>query len=186
MAHFDFKIVVAGPFAAGKTTLIRAASDSPLVGTEAPTSGDEASVKATTTVGMEYGTLRVGGGNLTAELRLFGVPGQERFSFMWDIVASGMDGFFVLVDAQRPETWPESAKVAETFARLATVPTVVGINHRGDAIEPELLERITASVPVAHGRYVPFNVTKETDARDALVELLLEILEFDNHQGVAA
>ena len=128
-AAFDFKVVVAGPFAAGKTTLIQASSDIPLVGTEAPTSGPESSVKAMTTVGMEYGTLTFAGELFDAELRLYGVPGQDRFSFMWDIMAVGMDGLFILVDAGRPETWSESAAVARHFAGIAHTPTIIGVNH---------------------------------------------------------
>ena len=76
--QFDFKVVIAGPFAAGKTTMIAASADGPLVATEAPTSGDEAAVKAMTTVGMEYGTLR-------RESDLFTVELDERF----DVVVAG-------------------------------------------------------------------------------------------------
>ncbi|MCU1399422.1 MAG: hypothetical protein JWN62_2531, partial [Acidimicrobiales bacterium] len=51
-----FKILVTGPFAAGKTSLIQAISQSPVVTTEVHTSGEEASVKANTTVAMDFGT----------------------------------------------------------------------------------------------------------------------------------
>src|SRR5690349_7409502 len=105
---FEFKVVVAGPFASGKTTFISVISDSSVVGTEAPTSGEDASVKATTTVGMEYGTYEVTDGGLHVVLHLYGVPGQSRFEFMWDIVGEGMDGLLVIVDATDPSTWSEA------------------------------------------------------------------------------
>ena len=112
-ADHTFKVVVAGAFGVGKSTLIRAVSDAAVVGTEAPTSGSEATVKATTTVGMEYGTFTVGRGAGAVELRLYGLPGQERFRFMWDIVAVGADGVLLLVDATRPDTWEDAAAAAE-------------------------------------------------------------------------
>lgn len=184
-AAFDFKVVVAGPFAAGKTTLIQASSDIPLVGTEAPTSGPESSVKAMTTVGMEYGTLTFAGELFDAELRLYGVPGQDRFSFMWDIMAVGMDGLFILVDAGRPETWSESAAVARHFAGIAHTPTIIGVNHReGDPVD-DLLPNIASELNLGHTRLVPFNVMNRSESRDALVELLIEILHHEM-QGQAA
>lgn len=183
---FDFKVVVAGPFAAGKTTLIQASSDIPLVGTEAPTSGPESSVKDTTTVGMEYGTLRFAGAHFDAELRLYGVPGQARFSFMWDIMAIGMDGLFVIVDASRPETWAESATVARHFQQISPTPIVIGVNQRGGSDATDLLPDIENALALPVSRLVPFNVMNRSEARDALVELLVEILHHEATQGLAA
>ena len=180
---FDFKIVVAGPFAAGKTTLIEAGSDVPLVGTEAPTSGPEASVKAMTTVGMEYGTLTFAGSQFDAELRLYGVPGQERFSFMWDIMAVGMDGLFILVDAARPETWVESAAVAKHFANISRTPTVIGVNQRAGQDSGARLSDIESALDIPNAPIVAFNVTDQSEARDALVELLIEILYHEAPTG---
>lgn len=179
--QFDFKVVVAGPFAAGKTTMIAASADGPLVATEAPTSGEEAAVKAMTTVGMEYGTLRRETDLFTVELRLFGVPGQERFSFMWDIVSVGMDGLFILVDASRPETWAASQTIANYFTRSMHRPVVVGINQRTH--DPDILQQVKAVVGLPGAHYVVFNVTDKEQAQDALIDLLLVILA---HEETAA
>ncbi len=181
--HFDFKIVVAGPFAAGKTTMIAASADGPLVGTEAPTSGGEAAVKATTTVGMEYGTLAVASDSFSVELNLYGVPGQERFSFMWDIVGVGMDGLFLLVDADRPETWATSATMAAHFGALSSTPVVVGVNRA--STRPEVVEQVRHAVPVPGARYIGFEVIDPQDARNALLELLLHMLEQMNDEPAA-
>ena len=184
--QFDFKVVVAGPFAAGKTTMIAASADGPLVATEAPTSGEEAAVKAMTTVGMEYGTLRRETDMFTVELRLFGVPGQERFSFMWDIVSVGMDGLFILVDASRPETWATSKTIANYFTRSMRRPVVVGINQRTE--NPDILQQVQAVVGLPEARYVLFDVTDREQAQDALIDLLLAILahEETTDEGFAA
>jgi signal recognition particle receptor subunit beta len=170
----DFKVVIAGPFAAGKTTMIAAISDTPVVGTEQPTSGVEAGVKATTTVGMEYGTYTVADGDLVVNLSLYGVPGQERFSFMWDIVAEGLDGLVLLVDATKPETWGDAAAVGRHFARHRGCPLVIGVNRTADAaLVAEVAQRLALG-PAVH---LPCDPTDPASAREVLVELLLLVLD---------
>jgi signal recognition particle receptor subunit beta len=171
---FDFKVVVAGPFASGKTTFIQAISDIPVVGTEAPTSGNEAHVKATTTVGMEYGTFTTGGEGLEASLYLYGVPGQQRFEFMWDIVAQGMDGLLVMVDATAPDTWAEAAAVARHLQAHRDPPTVVAVNRAAD---PAIIDEVLAAVALDGAAYVACDVRDRGSAREVLVELLLLLLD---------
>lgn len=120
MDAIEFKFVVTGPFGAGKTTFISHISNVPVVGTEVATSGSEAEHKSTTTVGLEYGTFAVDAGDFDIRLLLYGTPGQRRFSFMWDVVSVGADGFLVLVDASRPDTWAEAEVVLRAF--LAKAP----------------------------------------------------------------
>lgn len=174
VAH-SFKIVVAGPFAAGKSTLIREISDTGVVGTEAPTSGPESLVKETTTVGTEFGTLTIGDDDDAVELLLHGLPGQERFRFMWDIVTVGADGFVLLVDAEQPGTWAETAAMADALHAQVDVPLVVGVNRARD--RPDLV----AEVGLALGRddllLFPCDVTDHFSARELVVELLLLVLD---------
>lgn len=174
VAH-SFKVVVAGSFAAGKSTLIREISDTGVVGTEAPTSGPEALVKETTTVGTEFGTLTIGDGEEAVELLLHGLPGQDRFRFMWDIVAIGADGFVLLVDAERPETWAETVAMADRLLVEIDAPLVVGVNRaRGR-------DDLVAAVQEAFGRddllLFPCDVTDHFSARELVVELLLLVLD---------
>jgi len=175
VAAHAFKVVVAGSFATGKSTLIREISDTEVVGTEAPTSGAEASVKGSTTVGMEYGTLLVGDGDQAVELSLFGVPGQERFRFLWDIVAAGADGFLLLVDAARPETWPETADMARRLSGHEGTPLVVGVNRvAGDA---DRFDEVVEALGVPHVVHVPCEVVDPRSAREALVTVLVLVLD---------
>ena len=96
-----------------------------------------------------------------------------------------MDGLFILVDASRPETWTESAAVARHFERIAQTPTIVGVNVRsGDSVD-DLLPEIESTMALSNARLVPFNVMDRNEARDALVELLIEILHHAT-QGQAA
>ncbi len=168
----DFKVVVAGPFASGKTTLIAAISDVAVAGTEQPTSGAEASVKATTTVGAEYGRYTLGDDVAEVHLHLHGVPGQERFSFMWDIAGEGRDGVVLVVDATDPSTWAEAGAVGRHLAS-GDVPLVVAANRAASATTLPTAE----ALGLDGATVVPCEVTDVDSARTVLVEVLLEVLD---------
>src|SRR5918996_5619606 len=128
------KIVVTGPFAAGKTTLIKTISEVAVVGTERDVTDDTKAVKARTTVAMDFGRITFGG-DLT--LFIFGTPGQRRFEVMWEILSEGMIGFILLVNAADERSIEESAHILETFRRYADVPYVVGVSHMDEVSEDD-------------------------------------------------
>jgi len=94
------KIIFTGPVGAGKTTAITAISDSAPISTEQAATDSSRDRKALTTVAMDYGSLRLDNGEM---LHLYGTPGQERFSFMWDLLLDGAIGVIILLDDANPE-----------------------------------------------------------------------------------
>ncbi len=94
------KILFAGPVGAGKTTAIASVSDTPVASTEASATDEVRERKASTTVAMDYGTLRI---DDALTIQLVGTPGQERFSFMWDILSMGAIGVVIMIDNARPD-----------------------------------------------------------------------------------
>ncbi len=127
------KIVVTGPFAAGKTTLIKTISEVAVVGTERDVSDDTKAIKQRTTVAMDFGRISFAE---DLSLFIFGTPGQRRFEVMWEILSEGMIGFILLVNANDERSIEEGAHILETFRQYADVPYVVGVSHldgAGDA-----------------------------------------------------
>ncbi len=121
------KMVVTGPFSAGKTQFIRSVSEIDVVSTERKISAEAERIKSTTTVAMDFGRITV---DEDLVLYLFGTPGQRRFDFMWEILSEGMLGFIVMVDSTRPETFREARSILETFRAYAPTPYVVAANKQ--------------------------------------------------------
>ena len=106
MSEQIFKILVTGPFAAGKTSLIQSVSQTKVVSTDVFTTGDESVVKGETTVAMDFGTYRLDDGG-DVQLLLFGTPGQPRFRFMTNILKGDVDVVAFVIDADATGTHAE-------------------------------------------------------------------------------
>lgn len=168
------KMVVTGPFAAGKTEFIRAISEIDVVSTERKISTEAERIKDATTVAMDFGRITV---DQDLVLYLFGTPGQKRFDFMWEILSEGMLGFVVVVDSTRPETFREARSILDTFRGYASTPYVVAANKQDqeDAWTPEDL-RIALKVD-SRVKLLPCIAHDKESVKNVLLELLYAILE---------
>jgi small GTP-binding protein len=168
------KMVVTGPFNAGKTEFIRSVSEIDVVSTERKISTpEEQTVKPATTVAMDFGRITV---DEDLVLYLFGTPGQKRFDFMWEILSEGMLGFIVLVDSTRPETFREARSILETFRAYAPTPYVVAANKQDIDDAWELDDMRHALRLDSKVKMLPCVATDRETVKTVLLELLYSIL----------
>ncbi|WP_040684235.1 GTP-binding protein [Nocardiopsis halotolerans] len=174
------KIVVAGGFGAGKTTLVSAVSEVESLHTEEVMTSESVGVddlegvegKATTTVALDFGRITL---DQTTVVYLFGTPGQRRFSFMWEELAQGALGAVVLADTRR---LADSFDAIDFFESRG-VPFVVAVNcfdgqrtHRAEDVRVALdvEERVPLLLCDARDR---------ESVKEVLVELVTLVLRLE-------
>jgi signal recognition particle receptor subunit beta len=169
------KMLIAGGFGVGKTTMVTSVSEiAPLrteeLLTELGEGVDDVSGvehKSTTTVAMDFGRITI---NRHLVLYLFGTPGQDRFWFMWNELAAGAIGAVVLADTRR---LPSSFAAVDFFERRS-IPFVIGVNCFDGAqlyTEDEVRGALDTDAPV-----VLCDVRSRQSSKEVLVALTEHVL----------
>jgi signal recognition particle receptor subunit beta len=131
----EYKILFTGTMGAGKTTAINAVSDGPAVVSDVLNT-DPQSSKLMTTVGLDFGVVRLASGE---RVRLFGTPGQARFDFLWRILVRNALGMVILVDNSRPAPLDDLDTYLDGFSsELTAVPCVIGVGRMETHDAPSL------------------------------------------------
>ena len=172
MSDHTFKILVTGPYSAGKTSLIQSVSQTQVISTDVVTSGDEAEVKAHTTVAMDFGTYAIDGDDV--RLLLFGTPGQPRFRFMTNILKGDVDIVAFVLDAEAPATHaPAGVELRSLIADLQ-VPAIIAVNRCDDV---DAARSIARSLGASDDQVVvPCQLNDADSGRQVVVEILVRLL----------
>ncbi len=174
------KILITGPFNAGKTTLIRHISDEQSSGKDVQATDILAQFKGMTTVGLDFGILHV---DDTLDVHLFGTPGQSRFNFMWKILSRGALGTIFLIDSSSQRAIDEGKSMFQYYRQRSDDPIIIGATKR-DVEGARAIDVLTRELDVGDTLVIPCDPRKVEDSKTLVLSLLQAIIDQQTGAGV--
>ena len=168
------RIGIFGPMGIGKTTAIRALCGDVAIDCDVPNLDRHTSTKATTTVGVDFGEVDLGNGEL---LQIYGSPGQDRFDFLRDWLISVIAGAIVMVDVNAPDAGERCIPLLQRIAAEPAQPSALVLVARPST--PTRVDAFSAQLSQALGRALPVvmaDVRERTQMLD-IVEIMLYTLQ---------
>lgn len=170
-----YKIVFGGTMGAGKTEAIRSLSEISILSTEAVNTDEQSHSKALTTVGIDYGEIKLDQGMVVG---LYGTPGQDRFDFIWSVICKGAIGAVILIDHSRKSSLEDLEFYVNTFKEYVD-NIVIGITHV-DEDSQQLLKKYRHWLELKNYSMPLFAVdAREKDEVLLLVETLIARAEVE-------
>lgn len=163
------KLAIIGEVGAGKTQMVKTLSEIDPIETEAKSSIDIG--KEYTTVGIDYGRITLSD---DMALGIYGVPGQERYSFLWEFVNSSLWGLLILIKHGETPNYDELDKMLTFFSPEKNQTTcIIGVTHCEDADETSLdvLSQEIRALLMHHNVVAPI-INTDPRSRDSAISLL--------------
>jgi hypothetical protein len=158
---------------AGKTTAIKSLSDIDVVSTEANNSERHVVDKATTTVALDYGEILI---DDDEKVRLYGIPGQKRFDFMWAILKERAKGMILLVNNDAPDPIEQMLSFIDDFRELYDRGGVVVGVSRADVVDGPTLSDFSDALERTNPDLVIPVFTVDPRDRNQMEDVLLTLI----------
>lgn len=178
----DYKILFIGRSGVGKTTAINAVSQSKVIATDVAITSGGSEHKNTTTVGLDYGEFSIALSEQNHLMRLYGVPGQERFGYSWEILQKGCSGVILLADATHKLLIEDVIYYTKIMSRNSnTLPMIIAVIKQ-DKLEASTLSYLKHKIEEIESKLPIIWI----DARDSenIVAVLHKLLSMITGSGV--
>lgn len=170
----QYKILFLGPAASGKTTAVRSLCGDNMVDTEVRPTDELLQIKEETTVALDYGALPFGEGK---KLHIYGAPGQDRFSFMIEILSKGCLGVILLVSAAEvsANNIVETIKGYQKY--LKNTPFVIGLTHSDKVDQASVSQYVESIQTTTDSDVLIVDPRERRDVADLVKNIVAKIIK---------